>query len=154
MSAWMVTDVHLSALVQEAMVRGLCQPDDMDSLWQQMKFSNQYALHCRYGDRLPFDEPSKIPVDRSSIEAKLDPIVVHKNIRCWNYQCAEYDGYHEIGCAVLMTELEKLIEIEHDVDDMYAVPGYEEAPWGIQSWGEIMDRSSWGGDPRKGSLVR
>lgn len=145
----MTTDVHMSALVQEAMVRGLCQPDDMDSIWQQMKFSNQYALHRRYGDRLPFDEPSKIPVDRSYVEAPLNPVVIHKSVACWMYQCAEYDGYDQIGPAVLVIEMQKLIENELGYEDMYHHPDYNDAPWGIDSWGDVIDRSHYGSDPRK-----
>lgn len=137
----MTTDTHISALVQEAIVRKLITPADGDALFQQMKWENQYALHVRYGDPLPWPEWQMVPTrGRTIAEAPLDPVVVLKNIDCWSYQCAEYQGYDETTAAILMSGLRDLIMVElgRGEHDVYQLPGYHDACWGIDVWSDVV----------------
>lgn len=146
MSAWMTSDVHRSALVQEAIVRGLIPPHDADQLWQRMTFDNHLALFVRYGDQLPVDSWEDIQVRREVVEAPLNPWGILKGISCWNYQCAEFYGWDQTTAHLLMDALVDLISLELGVprddhpDTYFYRPEYNDAPWGINSWEQIIAR--------------
>lgn len=140
MSAWMVTDTHLSALVQEAVVRGIVPPADADGLWCRMKWENHYALHCRYGDELIWDDSTEVPCARTSVEAPLDPWAVLKGISCWGYQCAEFDGWDQTAAHITMNGLGDVLRLELGLvdDDQHYRSEYDRAPWGIDMWGDVI----------------
>jgi hypothetical protein len=144
MSAWMTTDIHRSALVQEAIVRGLVAPAEADRLWQRLTWDNHYALHCRYGDELEWDSWEDVPVERTAIEAPLNPWAVLKAISCWNYQCAEFDGWDQTTAHILMQDVWDLICLELDVldDQPYNDPRYNDPPWGVDAWEQVLASSS------------
>ncbi len=146
MSAWLVTDVHLSAIIQQAIVEGHIDPSEADEYWLKMRMDNLYALHVRYGDRMP--ERDDVEVVRSSVEAPLNPRVIAKSINCWSYQCAEFDGYTETTAHIMADQLlAKLMDkynFTHDTMDPDST-----LPWGLQSWGDAIDLALLTPNPRK-----
>lgn len=157
MSAWLCTDTHISALVQQAVVEGLVQPGlEADNLWAKMRYDNLHALAMRYGDHEPEDWTNVI-VNRSMVEAPLHLPTIWKNINCWEYQCAEFDGWDDTEAHMIMTALQTRIEIAtlgHVIDkgdEQFMSTSYNElsrqaderAPhghcWGIDRWEDVTD---------------
>ena len=144
MSAWMTTPVHRSALVQAAIVYDVIDPISAQDLYRDMWYSNMLALHHRYGDTPP-DEVF-FTNDRTTVEAPLDINVIILNINCWEYQCAEYEGYDIRWSAAVMNELrDKLLAKagfdpgEDGMDLWYKnVRRHMDMPWGIHDWDEVM----------------
>lgn len=157
MSAWMTTDVHRSAIVQQMIVSEVIAPKIADDVWKRMTFTNHYALHCRYGDPLPYDNWQEVELNRDFIEAPLHLPTIWKNISCWQYQCAEFPDWNEDYAVRLSRELSRKIEREvlgydlvDDTDPMYE-KGYDALSntaderargghcWGIDSWDDVID---------------
>lgn len=159
MSAWLCTDTHISALVQQAVVMGVVEPGlEADNLWAKMKYDNLHALAVRYGDHEPEDWTNVI-VNRSMVEAPLHKPTIWKNIGCWQYQCAEFDGWDQTEAHMTMRTLRELIEvdllgkviIDLDDGDSFDDENYqdlkrradERAPsghcWGIGRWENVTD---------------
>lgn len=141
MSAWMTSDIHRSALVQEAVVRGVIWPEQADELWQRMTFDNLWALHCRYGDPMPVDNSEDLEVKRTHVEHPLDPWVLLKSISCWNYQCAAFDQWDQTTAHRYIDQLRELLMAELGVDDetYYAHPFWSKCDvWGIDRWEQVM----------------
>lgn len=139
MSAWLTSNVHRSALTQEAAVRGIIPFTDADRLWQQMTWDNHYALHIRYGDAIDWDSWEDVPLERESVEAPLDPWVILKLISCWGYQCAEFDGWDKTAAHITMEAVAQHICAELDIpfDHYHGHEKYDAAPWGIDKWEEV-----------------
>lgn len=143
MSAWLTSDDHISAMVQHGVVSGMILPDEADEYWQRAKWQNQYALHCRYGDDLDHDDHTDIPLNRRTIEAPLDRAVILKQIQCWFYQCAEFEGFDQTKVSLKFTDITDVIAAELDAEG--ADPdSFFNAPWGIESIEEAIDHSRMG----------
>lgn len=141
MSAWLTSDVHRSAIVQAAVVEQIIDPSEANDLWLRMTWDNHYALHCRYGDELPAEEYTELECNRSAVEHPLNPYDVLKLISCWNYQCAEFDGWDRTVAHITVNRLwtKLLADLGHpDYDDLYAQRRYHSAPWGVASWKELL----------------
>ena len=131
MSAWLCSDIHLSALVQSAIVERIIAPDEADELWREMRRDNLYALHCRYGDLMP----DKIKVERTSVEAPLDPVVIVHNIGCWNYQCSEFSDCDLTLAFVTMRLLDEHLRRQMGCEpDDYVSSNH----WGINAWSQAI----------------
>ena len=138
MSAWQVSDTHLSALVQSAVVEQVIPPFMADELWKRMKWNNMWALHVRYMDDAP-ETWTKVELNRDSIEAPLRPAAVWKGIRCWGYQCAEWDGFDQTPEYKIMEELAKKLQYDNHIPDEMGHDWANDEPWGISEWKEIVD---------------
>lgn len=163
MSAWLCTDLHLSALVQSAVVQGVIANPTADNLWAMMRYDNLYALHCLYHDECPEDW-TNVEVNRVTINAPLYGPAVWKHIRCWMYQCAEWPEWDQTYAHQLMRELMRKIEmvilgthIDHrhtdsgfngklyvmldEMADRFDAKGHA---WGITDWYDValIDQST------------
>ena len=117
MSAWLCTDLHISALVQAAQQEGIIALDKdtglvADNLWAQMKWDNLYSLNQRYGDPLDYEDWTNLPNRRTTFDGPLHLPAIWKQISCWMYQCAEFDGWDETYAHSIMRQLQKHIEIK------------------------------------------
>ena len=134
----MVTDVHLSAMIQAAVVEGVIDIRKADYWWREAKWQNLYALHCRYRDPLeidgePIEEPQDIPSERTSVEAPLRPEVIEHIIACWGYQCAEFDGYDDTRISHVMDQVVATLKAKYPDMDWEQ----RDLPWGISDWAEV-----------------
>lgn len=146
MSAWLTSDVHVSALVQQACIEGLIDWKEADIWWNRAKWQNHYALRCRYGDTLPAETAEDLICHRTTVEAELHPGRVFDLYRCWNYQCAEFDGYDETAVSILMRNLGQVLVakypdmfIEHDDGNGgFYYNSKDQTCWGITDWDEVI----------------
>jgi len=145
-SAWLTSDVHVSAIVQQACVEGLIPFSEADQWWARAKWQNHYALHCRYGDTMPCDDAEDMKVRRTSVEAELHPGKVYDLVRCWNYQCAEFADYEKTPVSILMEGLGQVLAAKHPEmfdahDDGHGGVYYttkDQTCWGIVEWDEVI----------------
>jgi len=135
-SAWLVTDIHISALTQAAVVEGIIHPDRRMELAQRMKQNNLLALHHRYRDEAPPDDPTEIELELTTVEAPLRPDVIVDGFRCWNYQCAEYDGYDDRIEYKVMGQLVAKLHEQHVI--------HKSDRWGIDNWDQVIDTRDMG----------
>lgn len=73
-----------------------------------------------------FDELSVdiTPADWARVKAiRLTPVELIKLIHCLDYQSCEHSGWNDSLAKRILDELEAIL--------VYQIPGYEEAPWGI-----------------------
>jgi hypothetical protein len=128
MSAWIVSKKHIDLLVTAALSAKYMTPAGGDErqpseLGLMLWVENHKSVNSRYSEtRMP--EGYKF----TRFPGKIDPIVVLKQIACYEYQSCEHDTWKTSEafkfCQALTTEM------------INALPGYSEAPWGI---GTILD---------------
>lgn len=146
MSAWLTSDVHVSALVQQACIEGLIDWKEADIWWNRAKWQNHYALLCRYGDELPAENAEDLECRRTTVEAELHPAKVFDLWRCWNYQCAEFEGYDKTAVSILLEGLSTVLVYKypeffdaHDNGDGgFYYDSKIETTWGITDWDEVI----------------
>jgi hypothetical protein len=85
-------------------------------------FENHTGVNIRYSENTPVPEYHYTAPDFA-----LDPAKVHTLIGCWQYQCAEYDGYDTQPGYALTERLRTAIEAK-----LGGEPD-ERGPWGIDS---------------------
>jgi len=140
MSAWEVSDIHLSAMVQSmcaesAMGGVVVHPDHQDKLWSDLKHQNMTALHIRYGDRLQDHYRPR----RTNVEAPLNPHVLHRAVDCYMYQCAEFDNYDKTQLSIVVLAYQQRLEDHYNftrntIQDL-------DLPWGIDTWDDVIDHA-------------
>lgn len=128
MSAWIVSKKHIDLLVTAALSAKYMTAagpvgDDPSALGLMLWRENHFSVNSRYNEtRMP--EGYKF----TRFPGKIDPVVVLKQIACYEYQSCEHDGWKTSDafkfCQALTSEM------------INALPGYEAAPWGI---GTILD---------------
>ena len=136
MSSFLVTDVHISAIVQEMALRGVITVNARREVAVLMKHENLRALNARYGDDLPTVEEVDEDFDLSSVEAPLVPEAIILLIAGWKYQCLE--GQVPYGDAIYVA-VEKLYDIllaATGLRDHYSLP--ERWRLAIASWDEVI----------------
>lgn len=90
MSAWLVPNTHIDALVLGCVQFGVIQPgmDGCSILGQHLIHENLRSLHARYRDELP--DLEDVEYTFTPHEVPLDPRGLRIAIRCWMYQTSEY----------------------------------------------------------------
>lgn len=127
MSAWIVSKAHIDALVTQALVEGLIEPEWANLVGVMLWTENHNSVNIRYR------EDTLVP--EYVYEAPgfdLDPLKVHTLIDCWDYQCAEWEGYDKTPGARLMASLQNVITAKHGTPS-----SDERGPWGIESMEEV-----------------
>lgn len=135
MSAYMVSDRHIAFLAEAAREWGLswrrpatvpggndCRVEAGELLNGEigaiLEAENARSVNYRYGE-----EDNERPYTYRPSRLALDPVVVIKAVRCYEYQACECDDWEHTEarriCAAIIDEA------------CTRLPGYEEAPWGI-----------------------
>jgi len=135
MSAWIVTKVHIDAMVQAAMdsSRGIpfswsheneghqltVSTKDMvgSMLWRE----NHMSVNARY------DENTDTPAYRFERTQEFSPVQMLKAIDCYEYQSCEHDGWETSSARAFCDELRAVL--------IHSLPGYEQAEWGLSKRG-------------------
>lgn len=100
-----------------------------NALGQMLWDENQKSLDARYGGsrdevREGMGVGTKLPKYRFNMPSeKLTHAVVFKAIHCYEYQSCEHEGWASSEAHKYCEELKDVL--------IHALPGYEEAPWGI-----------------------
>ena len=123
MSAWLVSKAHIDCLVQSMFVTGVIEMDQKDEIGKELWLENHRSLNDRYGDPIP----AHLPYEFEGIEAPLDPAIVLRLTRCYDYQSCE--GEERYAASLASDLIGKLQQ------KLYDIPGSEreiEGFWGIQ----------------------
>jgi hypothetical protein len=130
MSAYLVTDSTIDVIVHAAVKYGVITAASADAVGTAIKHQNRYALHCRYGDELP----AVTEYAFTAFSRKVQRITIDSCIRCWNYQCSEFEGCDE-------TAISRLIQLVRE-RNAARIPAYDEAavrgPWGVDNHEQAM----------------
>ena len=136
MSAWIVSKGHIDVLVQALIVEGLIRPDQASEYGQLLWKENHHSVDVRYR------EENEVPVyEFSGIEAPLADGAVHHAIRCYHYQCMEWEGFEDEPGMRFILELERIIDERHPADGDGDRFGGEDWPWGFDSIEQAVDRA-------------
>jgi len=139
MSAFVVSDDHISLLVTAAMddrhfsssyfstLPGAPKgddPDDADALGKALLRENTRSVLFRYqGDDLEGMEAIERYTFRRIHPTFVTPVIVLKACDCYDYQACETNDYHERWAAKWVQQLRKSM--------ISKLPGYDDAPWGF-----------------------
>lgn len=121
MSAFIVEDVHIDALVTYAIGGGPYRvtEDDPNKIGQMLVNQNCLSVNYRYGER------STPPQYRFRPYLKpLAPVAIIKLSQCYDYQACETDDYDRTEAARLMDAIRSKA--------IAALPGYDSAPWALR----------------------
>lgn len=119
MSAFSVSDAHLSYLVSAAEDYGVVEFDKVDRALAMLREANNVSVATLY----PKDAAMQAPAPAAHKRVPVEPIQVLKAIRCYAYQACEDDGWHTSPAKRFCDML-----TAHAVS---ALPGYREATWEI-----------------------
>ena len=127
MSAWIVSNEHLAAMVKFLQAsNNWHQIDDGEArrLFRILADENARSVNHRYSHHEPQDAPeySTSLMMRAQV---LDPVVILKARSCYEYQSCETDDYYETEAAKINARVQAAA--------IAKLPGYEEAPWGIDA---------------------
>lgn len=133
MSAWIVSEDHIDALVCGAIRFGVpfdgepVTPENATDVGQALWHENHKSVNYRYDSR------EKTPVYRFVGETTLRPMSLFKQCRCYDYQTCEHDGYESSAAQRLMADLEAacLRELGMTDDQASSSKDWDAVPWGI-----------------------
>jgi hypothetical protein len=148
MTAWVVSRNHISALVEALNMYGLLE-DGRDAtgqlLWDANIASVRFLARLRHGwgtraatdtppiqgelARLPGVQPHEDYVYRDQpCPVPLTPGLMAMACRYYAYQSCEHPGWHESTAHCLIDTLYDAVCDDRDPEEL---PGYADAPWGI-----------------------
>ena len=135
MSAWIVSDAHIDALVTFALdkrtrfwngkeaVYVTC--DNAEEIGRLLLDENVASVNHRYDGEIDDEQRNAAAAYRfREFLPAPSPVVILKGCACYEYQACEHDGWN--GSVA-----KAIIEAIH-ADAMSALPGYDAAPWGIE----------------------
>lgn len=131
MSAWIVTKAHIDCIVQQAIVEGLVSAGEATKVGRELWQENHDSVNYRYSESQP------CPAYRfEGIEAPLDPVIVLKQVDCYDYQSCEHPGWDSSEARRLINALRDRLEAK-GADWHHLSPA---AAWGIDSLLEAVAR--------------
>jgi hypothetical protein len=123
MSAWIVAKAHVDALVTAALVYAqsvgrTMMPEDCDKLGATLWAENHKSVGYRYSHK------ETMPPYRFTRRAvPLTPVELLKAVACFEYQSCEHKGWEKSEAHKACAEIRNIA--------INALPGYADAPWGI-----------------------
>jgi hypothetical protein len=141
MSAWMVSNAHIDALVGArslvpALGGGFDPPKPDFEIGRMLAQQNIRSLHTRYpGDAHEMYEAGLPNGYKPRPSTFRDPVVLLKACACYAYQSCESDDWDETPAADYISRLRaallKLLGLGADADEAN-LSGYDSAPWGLE----------------------
>jgi len=133
MSAFILSDYHLSLLGRAASAIGLPNPltdfdEDMAKTMTRILYAeNARSVRYRYPqDMLPLTW--EVVFDVRALQEPLHTAQILKACSCYVYQSCETDDYHTTEAAGIIRRIFAAF-LPPGYDDARQVPGYEEADW-------------------------
>jgi len=141
MSAWVVSRTHIEYLIEAGLWlerrehfpltwrnpsdQKICElrEDNASQIGQMLWKQNYMSVNYRYdeNDQVEISEPY---THRMLPGRQIDPVWTIKAIHCFQYQSCEHPGWETSEayayCQTLMNSM------------THCLPGYEQAPWGIE----------------------
>lgn len=137
MSAFMCSDHHIAVLAAYAVKFCHWRPSIMapgetrsnaELLGEKLFQENVLSLQARYAMRGSFDDPPYKHSRSALLEAtRLPAVQIIKSAQCYRHQANEHDGWGEGRASSDANQITEAI-IERAIE---ALPGYEEAKWGM-----------------------
>jgi len=151
MSAWIVSRAHIDYLVRAGLelprfpirfksggdvgteLTAETASELGNLLWQENRASVAYRYPDDAPNRLPGHRVTEYVYPRVSYDpvvsaiagrVRMDPAIVLKEIDCYEYQSCEHPGWKESAAKDYCESLRAAA--------VARIPGYEEAPWGIE----------------------
>ena len=130
MSAWLVSDAHINALVEGAIRLGVIESADAYKTGSMLRRANTKSIRARYGEwRCDAPETYYRPAYRYwTPRQPLSDVSLLKNVGCYDYQTCEYDAYERSAAWRFVKQMERVLAL---YGVTWESPGYSEAPWGI-----------------------
>ena len=124
MSAWIVSKAHIDALITSALkvdrFNSLVNYETADKIGAMLWKENHKSVNYRY------NEAKEAPAYRFTRRAQpLSAVEALKAIDCLEYQSCEHKGWEKSEAKRFLDKLRGLL--------IHALPGYDAAPWGIDS---------------------
>lgn len=122
MSAWLCSDKHIFELAQYFVDK--CQTYSSSKLTfeqaaEELYKENVRSLNYRYDD----DDFADLNPPHAYMRTVFDPAVLAKQVNCYEYQACEHPAWEESKAHEMCQDIK-----EHLLRNL---PGYEDAPWGI-----------------------
>ena len=139
MSAFMVSDAHIDALVTFAVrhqvsyrVNGSridVTKNNAEEIGQMLVDENYRSLNARYSERTEeyFGKAPtyRLKITRALAVPELEPVVILKQCDCYAYQACETDDWEKTTAFEIIKSIKGAA--------VSALPGYDAAPWGIDN---------------------
>jgi len=120
MSAFVVSDFHINAIVNEAERNNWLYPSDYytsKKAAQILHAENARSVNHRY------NEHEKHPFTWKPNTRQLSKMEIFSSLDCLEYQFCETDDYHQTEAYKLVTMIRKAA--------IRSLPGYDDAGWGL-----------------------
>lgn len=127
MSAYLVSDPTIDVIVYAAQSYGIITPASADVFGQSIKRQNQYALHVRYGDPMPLVTEYRY----TPFQFKVRRRAIDGCIRCWEYQCSEFDGVEGTAISQLVQAVYTLNRCRLVMDTTFNPEASVHPYWGV-----------------------
>ena len=108
MSAWMVSDEQISAVISTALKINIISVKDIKRIGQNIVNANVKSLVARYGKR---EEQNKHKFGYI-VPKEISKEQCYKYARCIAYQCCEYDTWKNSKAYIFIDSLCKAIEAD------------------------------------------
>ncbi len=102
--------------------------DSADRLGQMLWGENHRSVNARY-----LEDDIEPLYTYSALPGNVEPVTVLKAVACYEYQTCEHDGWEASEAHVFCETL------RHKMTTW--LPGYDDAPWGIDSRNVFTERS-------------
>jgi hypothetical protein len=125
MSAWIVAKAHIDALLTSAIFRSGAsftptRIENADKIGSMLWAENHKSVNFRYKDK-----QTAPPYTFKRRAVPLTPVEVLKAIDCLEYQSCEHKGWKASEAKAWLDQFRA-----HTIGQL---PGYNDAPWGIDS---------------------
>jgi hypothetical protein len=118
MSAYVVSKAHIDAMLSSMSPYTRSRNgNNMNAIGQKLVNQNYRSVNYRYHEH---DEPE---VYRFKLRMPLKPVEVIKACDCYAYQSCETPDWEDTEAYKICRQIRE--------DAIHRLPGYEEAPWGI-----------------------
>ena len=125
MSAFQVSDKHISQLVIGAMLLGCVKPGDMESIGGMLAEENALSVSYRYrGDAEPASFTFE-PCDAPELPALV------KLINCLNYQSCEHPEWETSEACKWLEMVKETATARWKRSKAEWEKAYDDAPWGV-----------------------
>ncbi|MCP4599822.1 MAG: hypothetical protein GY847_04655 [Proteobacteria bacterium] len=132
MSAFLVSDLHINVLVEwarrEQMSWGVRDKLTCEEVAQELRAENERSFNYRY------QEEGHYPVKfgRVALPVNISATTIIKLCDCYKYQSCEHDGWENSRANKIVTEIRETA--------IRSLPGYREAPWGLEDLSDLGPR--------------
>lgn len=124
MSAWIVSQNHIRALVTGAVKFGVVPSEVAEKFGNVLTLANVLSVNYRYNERTE-------PETYTHEDVHLDSLSLLKQVRCYDYQTCEHPSWEKCETKKFLDSLEAKIVASLPMVDPFGSQMYRDAPWGV-----------------------